>query len=196
MEHHAPALAACRTIVVCDGCSVHERCKYRSGMVDPAACERYVEYKRRLRDELAARGGEAAAAPPAPPSPRQPRCEPRPVPPNVDPLEGDWACPHCGNWNWKRRPACNQCRLPPEAPPPSRVGAGRFELLELEARHGFGHAVRAALARVATPLVCVVQHDRTMMRAPMCEEAGPTPTPTHINDDDQARSVRKFGLSD
>jgi hypothetical protein len=42
---------------------------------------------------------------------------------------------------------------------------GRFELLELPSRHGFGHAVRAALERVSTPLVCVVQHDRTMMRA-------------------------------
>ena len=132
MEHHAPALSACRTIIVCDGCNVHGRCKYRSGMVDAAALERYIEYKRRLRSALAARpptGPEAAEQPPAT---QMLRCEPRPVPPNIDPSVGDWACPHCGNWNWRRRDECNQCHEPPEPSPPIRVGEGsRFELLEL-----------------------------------------------------------------
>jgi len=40
----------------------------------------------------------------------------------------------------------------------------RSELLELGANHGFGFAVRAALELVDTPLVCVIQHDRTFMR--------------------------------
>ena len=39
-----------------------------------------------------------------------------------------------------------------------------YELLELRSRHGFGGAVRAALAHVRTPLVLVVQHDRTLLR--------------------------------
>ncbi|KAL1522528.1 hypothetical protein AB1Y20_017515 [Prymnesium parvum] len=40
----------------------------------------------------------------------------------------------------------------------------RFELLELEENHGFGFAVRRALEEVRTPLVCVIQHDRTFLR--------------------------------
>lgn len=40
----------------------------------------------------------------------------------------------------------------------------RAELLRLPERHGFGFAVRAALPRVATPFVCIMQHDRTFMR--------------------------------
>lgn len=46
-------------------------------------------------------------------------------------------------------------------------GRGGFaiELLALPQRHGFGGAVRAALPRVTTPLVLVVQHDRTLLRA-------------------------------
>jgi len=45
--------------------------------------------------------------------------------------------------------------------------ASRFELrlLELPTNHGFGYAVRAALGEVHTPLVCVIQHDRTFLRA-------------------------------
>ena len=38
------------------------------------------------------------------------------------------------------------------------------ELLELQQHHGFGFAVHAALQRVTTPLVCVVQHDRVLLR--------------------------------
>jgi len=41
------------------------------------------------------------------------------------------------------------------------------EVLRLEGRHGFGFAVRAALERVETPFVCVVQHDRSFIR-PFC----------------------------
>lgn len=40
----------------------------------------------------------------------------------------------------------------------------RTEVLELASNHGFGFAVRAALELVTTPLVCVIQHDRTFMR--------------------------------
>lgn len=40
----------------------------------------------------------------------------------------------------------------------------RVELLELSTHHGFGFAVRAALEIVTTPLVCVVQHDRILLR--------------------------------
>lgn len=40
-----------------------------------------------------------------------------------------------------------------------------LQLLELEARHGFGHAVRAALELVKTPYLMVVQHDRPFTRA-------------------------------
>ena len=50
----------------------------------------------------------------------------------------------------------------------SAAGGGRhgfaFELLELRRRHGFGGAVRAALSLITTPLVLVVQHDRTLLR--------------------------------
>ena len=74
MDHHAPALAACRTIIVCDGCNVHAKCKYRSGMVDPAALERYHEYKRRLRRALATQPSAGlepnSGAPLAPPAHR------------------------------------------------------------------------------------------------------------------------------
>ena len=47
-------------------------------------------------------------------------------------------------------------------------GEGLFanvELLELGSRHGFGHAVLAALALVVTEHVMVVQHDRNFNRA-------------------------------
>ena len=40
----------------------------------------------------------------------------------------------------------------------------RAELLELQQHHGFGFAVHAALQLVTTPLVCVVQHDRVLLR--------------------------------
>ena len=39
-----------------------------------------------------------------------------------------------------------------------------IQVLELASNHGFGFAVRAALELVTTPLVCVIQHDRTFMR--------------------------------
>ena len=41
----------------------------------------------------------------------------------------------------------------------------RTELLELPSNYGFCFAMRTALGRVDTPLVCVVQHDRTFMRS-------------------------------
>jgi hypothetical protein len=44
------------------------------------------------------------------------------------------------------------------------AGWEHVELLELEQHHGFGYAVREALALVDTDYVCVVQHDRTFMR--------------------------------
>ena len=128
LEHCAPPLAACRTIVVCDGCNVHPRCKFRSGMVDQDAFERYQEYKQQLRSVLAARDVHpsivAAGA-------------------TVHPVTSS--------------PATAGAR-------PVPIADGRFAVLELATRHGFGHAVRAALDAVSTPLVCVVQHDRTMMR--------------------------------
>ena len=176
MDHHAPSLAGCRTIIVCDGCNVHAKCKYRSGMVDPAALERYHEYKRRLRHALATRpstGREpisgAPPASPALPAPAPLHGLPQPfasglTPSSTDLSVEDWTCVHCSNCNWQRRRECKRCLTPRDVPIPERVG-GRFELLELPSRNGFGHAVRAALERVTTPLVCVVQHDRTMMRA-------------------------------
>ena len=48
----------------------------------------------------------------------------------------------------------------------SRLEGGNYELVELEQRHGFGFAVRRALFHhVHTPLVIVVQHDRTFCRS-------------------------------
>ncbi|KAL1504348.1 hypothetical protein AB1Y20_010754 [Prymnesium parvum] len=41
----------------------------------------------------------------------------------------------------------------------------RAELLELHEHHGFGFAVLQALRRVSTPLVCVIQHDRVLLRS-------------------------------
>lgn len=128
LEHCAPELAACRTIVVCDGCNVHPRCKYRSGMVDQDAFERYQEYKQQLRSVLAERvvqrSGSAATATVYLATSSPATTDARPVP----------------------------------------IAGSRFAVLELATRHGFGYAVRAALDAVSTPLVCVVQHDRTMMR--------------------------------
>mmetsp|Transcript_37448 Transcript_37448/g.116455 ORF Transcript_37448/g.116455 Transcript_37448/m.116455 type:complete len:340 (+) Transcript_37448:47-1066(+) len=50
----------------------------------------------------------------------------------------------------------------------------RCELLELPTNHGFGFAVRAALAQIATPLVCVLQHDRVFMRNVELDEVART----------------------
>ena len=57
-----------------------------------------------------------------------------------------------------------------------RLNAFRFpqaEVLELASHHGFGFAVYAALQLVRTRLVCVVQHDRVLLRpvalAELCE---------------------------
>jgi hypothetical protein len=44
-------------------------------------------------------------------------------------------------------------------------GFRRAEVLELGTHHGFGFAVCAALRLVQTRLVCVVQHDRALLRA-------------------------------
>lgn len=39
------------------------------------------------------------------------------------------------------------------------------EIVELDERHGYGYALRHALRHcVQTPYVCVIQHDRTLMR--------------------------------
>ena len=43
-------------------------------------------------------------------------------------------------------------------------GFHRAEVLELEEHHGFGFAVCAALQLVSSRLVCVVQHDRALLR--------------------------------
>ena len=146
MDHYAPALAGCRTIIVCDGCNVHAKCKYRSGMVDPAALERYHEYKRRLRHALATRPSAGrdpdARAPPAPPAPAPLHGPPQPfarglAPSSTEPGMEDWTCAHCSNCNCQRRRECKRCLAPREVPLPERVGA-RFELLELPSRHGFG----------------------------------------------------------
>ena len=58
LKRHAPLLAASRMIVVCDGCKLAERCKYRMGVVDADAHARYVEYKSRLRALARADGFE------------------------------------------------------------------------------------------------------------------------------------------
>ena len=58
LKRHAPLLAASRTIVVCDGCKLAERCKYRMGVVDADAHARYLEYKSRLRALARADGFE------------------------------------------------------------------------------------------------------------------------------------------
>eukprot|EP00039_Didymoeca_costata_P021791 m.345441 g.345441 ORF g.345441 m.345441 type:complete len:350 (-) comp26431_c0_seq1:15-1064(-) len=39
------------------------------------------------------------------------------------------------------------------------------ELLVLDERHGFGHALRRGIMRVVTPLVLVAQHDRSFVRS-------------------------------
>ena len=39
-----------------------------------------------------------------------------------------------------------------------------MEVLEFPENRGFGFAVKDALANVTTPLVCVIQHDRTFLR--------------------------------
>lgn len=43
-------------------------------------------------------------------------------------------------------------------------GFGSAEVVELAEHHGFGFAVHAALQHVRTRLVCVVQHDRALLR--------------------------------
>jgi len=52
-------------------------------------------------------------------------------------------------------------------------GFRRAEVLELTEHHGFGFAVYAALQLVRTRLLCVVQHDRALLRpvrlAALCE---------------------------
>lgn len=48
LAHHAPALAGCRMIIVCDGCKHSEKNLYRACRVDEAVRGHYDEYKRRL----------------------------------------------------------------------------------------------------------------------------------------------------
>ena len=101
---HAPGLAACRTIIVCDGFKLVEgKCNFRGARVDDAAAQKYAAYKIALRALL-----------------------------ESPPLK------HC-------------------------------EVIELSRQHGFGFAVRAALTSVDTPLVCVIQHDRVLLRA--CDDS-------------------------
>ena len=93
---HAPSLASCRTIIVCDGIKqVPESGKvnFRAAKVDQAGAQAYSGFKTALRKD-----------------------------------------------------------------------AVSAEILELEQNHGFGYAVRAALQMVTTPLVCVLQHDRVLLR--------------------------------
>ena len=102
----APSLESCRKLVVCDGCLVRDKNKFRSGRVTQEAYDRYVKYKAALV-QLFANGGKVDT-----------------------PCEGQ-----------------------------------NYELLELKERQGFGFAVRAAMFdHVHTPMVFVVQHDRTLMR--------------------------------
>lgn len=44
------------------------------------------------------------------------------------------------------------------------TGSDRVAVVVLQEHAGFGYAVKAALERVATPLVCVVQHDNAFVR--------------------------------
>eukprot|EP00927_Polykrikos_kofoidii_P009440 TRINITY_DN13935_c0_g1_i1.p1 TRINITY_DN13935_c0_g1~~TRINITY_DN13935_c0_g1_i1.p1 ORF type:complete len:387 (+),score=62.23 TRINITY_DN13935_c0_g1_i1:36-1163(+) len=44
------------------------------------------------------------------------------------------------------------------------ASSSTMEVFELDSRHGFGFAVRAALPLVRTPYVFVMQHDRSIMR--------------------------------
>ena len=119
---HAPCLAGCRTIVVCDGVLVRDKSKFRSGRVTPEVLGRYIEYKSRLRTLFA-------------------------EDPRFCPAIDDGADTHA------------------DGAPPSRTPRGQFEIVELDERHGFGFAVRVALFHhVQTPLVVVVQHDRTFTR--------------------------------
>jgi len=85
-----------------------------------------------------------------------------------------------------------------------REVSNEFRLLELRERHGFGFAVRAALERVETPYVMVMQHDRRFMRRvemePLIEamEAHPwlkylgMPTTTTLRH--QSHVLSKYGL--
>ena len=103
---HSPGLAACRTIIVCDGFKLVEgKCNFRSARVDESAARSYALYKSALHSLL---DGESS------------------------PLQ--------------------QC-----------------EVIELPQQHGFGFAVKKALTSVATPLVCVIQHDRVLLRA--CDDS-------------------------
>jgi hypothetical protein len=50
------------------------------------------------------------------------------------------------------------------------AGFGNTTVMRCEQRMGYGFALKAALAEVSTPFVCVIQHDRTFMRrAPIVE---------------------------
>ena len=102
----APELAQSRKLIICDGCLVRDKSKFRSGRVTQDAFDRYKQYKHALSLSLA-NGGR-----------------------------------------------------------PNTIYEGaKYELIELQERHGFGFAVRKAMFHhVKTPMVLVVQHDRTLMR--------------------------------
>jgi len=53
---HAPELRQCRLVVVCDGCKVREKVKYRSGIMPKDRALAYEEYLGRL-DKLASQEG-------------------------------------------------------------------------------------------------------------------------------------------
>eukprot|EP00041_Stephanoeca_diplocostata_P019544 m.423289 g.423289 ORF g.423289 m.423289 type:complete len:398 (-) comp21332_c0_seq2:1701-2894(-) len=93
---HVPSLVSCKKMIVCDGCTVADGDKFRSGKVTKESLQRYDEYIERLASIV-------------------------------------------------------------------RQGHGSFAnttLLRMPSRHGFGLAVKAALGRVTTPYVMIMQHDR------------------------------------
>ena len=60
---------------------------------------------------------------------------------------------------------------------------------ELDARHGYGFALRNAITHVKSPFVCVIQHDRTFMRKTPIRQI----IETMVNDVQQ--KVKYVGLS-
>ena len=110
-----PQLAGCRKIVLCDGCLVREKNKFRSGRVTQDAFNRYTAYKHALANLFATTNSKGSN--------------------------------NGGNTA------------------PSVYAGEKYELIELKERHGFGFAVRSAMFNhVQTPMVMIVQHDRTIMR--------------------------------
>ena len=151
---HVPGLASCRTLIVCDGTRVGPRNKWKSGTVCPEVAEAYELFKANLR-RLAC----LATSP--------------------SPLEGATTY-------------CDELQPPLQSPPPAQddpdllrllhcrlpvSSLPRLEVLELQGREGFGHAVRLGLESLcsggapAPPHAMIIQHDRRFRSGfslPMC----------------------------